>query len=779
MKKQILVMVVLAFQLAAAEPVSPVKVRPFPLSRVRLLDGPFKAAMDINAAYLKRLEPDRLLWPFHERAGMPVKGKRYGGWELKDVVGSMTGHYMTACALMVAASGDGEFKKRLDYMVAEIAKAQAAHGDGYAGPVRTAVWKTTFSGDIKVHKWGLGGGYVPWYVLHKTYAGLIDAYKLTGNRQALDVARKFADWAKKGTDRLTDDQFQQMLRCEYGGMNDAMARMCAATGNEGYCDLAQRFDHKGIFEPLVQKRDELEGKHVNTQLPKIIGATRLHELTGQKRYADLARFFWTRAVDHRMFAPGGVDFHEHFRGAGQEAAHLNWDSCETCVTYNMLKLTRRLFGWQPDARYMDYYERGLYNHILGSQDPESGGVTYFYSLKPGHFKIYSSPFDSMWCCVGTGIENHAKYGDTIYFHSGNALWVNLFIPSKLDWYEKSVTVLQETRFPVEDTTRLTLSLDIPMSLSINIRIPYWATRGVEIRVNGKQEKVSARPQSYVTLSRKWQDGDRIDVRLPMGLRVHHARDDEQLGFVMYGPLVLAGELGRDGMPDNLCCAHNKQHSGDPVPEVPVLVTDGRDPAAWLKRTDDPGVLRFQTQGVGKPRDVSLIPLHELHHQRYTVYWRLFTRAGWQEEKAAREAEARQKKALEAKTVDRVTPMADLERAHNQQGETTYAGSAFGRRWRDARGGGWFSYDMKVAPDRPMTLMVTYWGGDVGNRVFDILIDGRKLATQKLNALKPGEFVDITHDIPGEWTRNRKKVTVRFQAHPGCMAGGVFGCRMVR
>ena len=764
--------------LFAAESASIVKARPFALNRVTLLDSPFKKAMQSNRAYLLKFEPDRLLWPFHERAGMPTKGKRYGGWERLDVVGSMAGHYLTAASLMYAAAGDEQLKRRVDYIVAELAKAQAKHGNGYAGPVRTEVWKTTFAGQIKVHKWGLGGGYVPWYVLHKTYAGLIDAYTHAGNKQALEVVRKFADWAKKGTDNLSDEQFQKMLLCEYGGMNSAMARLYAISGNRDYLALAARFDHKQIFDPLAARRDELRGKHVNTQLPKIIGAARMHEMTGKKSYATIAGFFWDRVVDTRSYAPGGVDFHEHFRAAGAESKFLNWDSTETCAVYNMLRLTRHLFGWRPNARYMDYYERALYNQILGSQDPTTGGVTYFYSLRPGHFKTYSTPLDSMWCCVGTGIENHSKYGDTIYYHDEQSLWVNLFIPSQLDWKEKGVTVRQETGFPREDTTNITVSTTKAQEFAVKIRVPYWATKGVEVWVNGTKEKIEAKPQSYLALSREWKDGDKIKVRLPMSLHLYRARDDESLGVVMFGPLVLAGELGREGMPKTLYCANNKQYSGDPVPSVPVLVTESRDIASWVKRTGDEG-LRFKTQNVGKPGDVSLIPLHELHHQRYTVYWKLFTRAEWAKENAARQAEQRRLKELEAATVDLVMPGTKLEREHNQQGKTTGSGAAFGRKWRDARGGGWFSYDMKVTSERPVSLIVTYWGGDSGNRVFDILVDGKKLATQKLNSPKPGKFMDVTYVVPGDMTKGKEKVTVKFQAHKGATAGGIFGCRVVK
>ena len=584
------------------------------------MNGPAVSGGDLDA--------DRMLWPYHERAGLPTKGERYGGWELKDIVGQTTGHYISALSMMYASSGDKRFKQRVDYIVSEIAKAQQEHGDGYTGPVRTEVWKNIFSGDLKAHKWGVGGGYVPWYVMHKTFAGLIDAYLHTDNKQALEVVVKLADWAKKGTDNLDEAQFQDMLRAEHGGMSESLAHLYAITGNKDYLTLAQRFDHNEILDPLEKKEDKLAGYHVNTQLPKIISAARLYELTGEERYRTAVNFLWDRVVNTRSMAPGGVDLREHFYEAGDESAHLAWNSSETCSVYNMLKLTRSVFSWNPSAATMDYYERALYNQILGSQDPDSGGVTYFYCLKPGHFKVYSSPFDSMWCCVGTGIENHSKYADTIYSHNDNTLWVNLFIPSLLDWQEKDLRVRLETKFPADETIHLTVNTGKSQELDLKVRVPYWATQGAEVTINGEKQDVESTPESYLNLSRQWKDGDKITVRLPMSLHLRPARDKENLITIMYGPVVLAGELGTKGMPNDVS-PRQSAHSGAMDPPVPVLLVDAdQDPSAWVKRV--PGeTLRFETVGAGKPNDVTLIPLADLHHQRYTVYWETMAPGDWQ------------------------------------------------------------------------------------------------------------------------------------------------------
>jgi hypothetical protein len=445
----------------------------------------------------------------------------------------------------------------------------------------------------------------------------------------------------------------------------------------------------------------------------------------------------------------------------------------------MLKLTRHLFTWTADGRYADYCERALYNHILASQDPETGMMIYFCSLKPGHFHTYCKPYDSFWCCTGSGLENHVRYGEGIYFHDDVSLYVNLFIASELTWKAKGLTIRQQTRFPEEPKTRLVLSCAKPVRLALKIRHPYWIDAALAVTVNGQEVKGDSRPSGYLRIDRSWNDGDVVEMALPMSLRVEPMENSPSKGAIMYGPIVLAGRLGREGFTDDMpYSANQRAYENLPTPEVPVLVTDRQPADKWIKPV--PGeMLRFQTVGVGRPRDVSLIPFYQAHHQRFTVYWDLLTEEGWQRRQTERKAQRRRLRELQARTIDMVVPETGAEKDHNQQGERSSAGMFGGRHWRHAYPGGWFSYEMKVTPDLPVDLIVTYWGSDTGNRKFDVQIDGRTVATQSLHMQKPGEFFDVTYPIPEELTEKKSKVTVRFQSHAGAMAGGVFGCRIVK
>jgi len=742
--------------------------KPFDLSSVRLLDSPFKRAMERDAVYLLQLEPDRLLSRFRSEAGLQPKAPPYGGWEGMGVAGHTLGHYLSACSMIFASTGDERFRERVNYIVDELELCQQAHGDGYVAaiPEGRRVFSEIAQGIIRAKPFDLNGVWVPWYTLHKLFAGLLDAHKFCGNEKALKIAMRLADWAERTTANLTDEQFQQMLACEHGGMVEVLVELYARTGDERYLRLAKRFYHKAVMDPLARGVDCLPGLHGNTQVPKVIGMARLYELTGERApYRVIAEFFWERVVKHHCYVIGGFTDGEMFGEPDRLNDRLGTNTAEVCKTYNLLKLTKHLFSWSPSVEKADYYERALYNHILASQNPDDGMMCYYVPMRPGHFKTYSTPFDSFWCCVGTGMENHARYGEFIYFHTDDELLVNLFIPSELNWNEKGVRVRLETEFPESKLIRLTLSCDKPTELTISVRCPSWLAGLPEAKLNGTTLPVSARPGSYLSIRRTWQTGDTLEIQLPMGFWLEPILDNPGRSAILYGPIVLAGDLGQIDQAEPLL--------------IPAFVTHGRNPSDWIEVASKKP-LTLRTKGVGRPQDVTLVPFYAMHHRRYTVYWDFLTEEQWKQREAEWKAEQERLRELEQRTVDFVAIGDEQsEREHNFQGERTASGNFGTRRWRHATDGGWFSYDLKVDPNQPMELVVTYWGSDAGARVFDILVDGKVIATQRLQRNKPGQFFDVTYTIPIELTKGKEKVTIRFQAHPKCIAGGVFGVRMVR
>ncbi|MCM3872802.1 MAG: glycoside hydrolase family 127 protein [Pyrinomonadaceae bacterium] len=741
----------------------------FDLADVRLLDGPFKKAMLLDSAYLLRLEPDRLLSWFRKEAGLKPKGEVYGGWEARGIAGHSLGHYLTACAMMFASTGDVRFRQRVNYIVTELELCQRANGNGYVAAIPNGkkIFNEVAAGDIRSQGFDLNGGWVPWYTMHKVFAGLLDANQFCGNRKALTVAVKLADWADATLANLTEEQFQRMLACEHGGMNESLAELYARTGNEKYLRLSRRFHHKAVLDPLARREDRLQGRHANTQIPKLIGLARRYELTEDAADRTAAEFFWDRVVHHHSYVTGGNSDGEHFGPPDKLNDRLTQNTTETCNTYNMLKLTRHLFQWRASAEYADYYERALYNHILASQNPDDGMVCYFVPLKAGSRKTYSTPFDSFWCCVGSGIENHAKYGDSIYFHSDDSLWVNLFIPSELTWRAKGLSLRQQTRYPDADTTSLTFKARRPVALALRLRYPAWATRGINVSVNGRPQSVNAKPGSFVEIRRTWKNGDRVQLKIPMSLRLEPLPDNPNRIAVLYGPTVLAGELGAA---DEAGVAN--------LILVPALITENKPLVEWIKPAAG-GPSKFRTAGVGRPRDVTLSPFYRMHHTRYAVYWDRFTPQQWVVREADYKAELERARRLEEITVDFAQPgEMQPERDHNMQGERTDAGEHSSRKWRHARDGGWVSFDLKVLPDQPVSLVCTYWGSETGARTFDVLVGGVKIATQSLQNNKPGEFFEVTYAIPEELTRGKTKITVRFQPQPGNTAGGFYGLRVI-
>ncbi len=745
---------------------------PFDLSAVQLLDSPFKDARELDRKYLLSLDPDRLLHVFRKNAGLPSTAEPLGGWEAPscELRGHFVGHYLSAASLMYKSTGDETFKKRVDYMVAEMAKCQTALGGKYLSAFPTSYFDRLESGK---QVWA------PYYTIHKIMAGLLDANQLCGNAQALEILKGMSAYFKERNDKLSDAQMAVVMRTEFGGMMEALANLYAITGNPDDLALSKRFDHHSVFDPLASGQDKLNGLHANTQIPKMIGSARLYELTGDERYGRIADYFWSEVAGKRSFVIGGNSFGEHFRALGVEAGDLVPTTAETCNTYNMLKLTRRLFELRPDPAYADFYERALYNHILGSIDPDSGMMLYFLSLRPGHFKVYNTPTNSFWCCTGTGVENHAKYGDSIYFHNDDTLWVNLFIPSELAWADKGLTLRQETKFPEASDSTITVKAAKPTKFAMKIRRPYWATSGITVKVNGTAVDLGqTTPSSYATITREWADGDRIDISLPMSLHIHRATDVHDSVAILYGPIVLAGELGTELFPKSDKVANQNDLGNVRATAVPTLVSDSENPEDWLKPV--PGhPLEFTATGVAQPNEVTLEPVWRIHHQRYTVYWKQMGTQQWAAHEQEIKAEDERTRAEQARIVDEAGFGEEQpERDHHFADNRSTAGQFQNRFFREAPGGGWFSAQIKVLPDVPQVLRCTYWGSDTG-RNFDVLIDDTKVGGETLNAAHPNAFYSVEYAIPSTLLAGKTSVTVKFQARPRSQAGGVFGCAIVK
>lgn len=591
---------------ASLEVVQPQAV-PFPMKHVRLGAGALRAAADSNARYLKSLPPDRLLHTFRLTAGLPSSAEPLGDWEKPDceLRGHFVGgHYLSASALAFAGSGDEELKRNGDLMVAELAKCQAQHKNGYLGAFPQEYFDRLRDG---VNVWA------PFYTMHKIMAGHLDMYTLAGNEQALDTTEKMAKWVRNWTDPLSESQMQRILLVEYGGMGEVLCNLHGITGKQEYLSLARRFDKKSFFDALAAHRDELKGLHVNTHIPQVIAAARLYEFTGDRRYWNVADYFWNEVTAERCYCTGGTSNFEEWRTEpGVLSTQLSANTTEDCCAYNMMKLTRHLFGWAPQAQYMDYYERVLFNHRMGTIDPETGTTVYYLPLGNGYSKIYAKPFDSFWCCNGTASEEFAKLTDTVYFHDQNSIFVNLFIASTVDWPEKGIRLTQETNFPENERTTLIISAARPVDVDLKLRVPYWAKTG-SVKVNGQSMPAFADPGSYLVLRGPWKNNDRIELTLSMHLHAAPMPDKESIQAAMFGPLVLAARFEEDPRENwyRHFTADEKQEA------APSLHIQGKldDPSSWLEPTGNK--LTFRTRG--QTQATTFVPLSNIVHERYSTY----------------------------------------------------------------------------------------------------------------------------------------------------------------
>ena len=766
-----------AAQAQQIKPAIPDVARPLPLSSVRVTGGPLKRAQDLNAEYLLKLEPDRMMAYYRKRAGLEPKAQGYTGWDGdgRNLTGHIAGHYLSGVSLMFAATGDPRFKERADYLVREMKEVQYKNGDGYLGAVDGLREKfgEVANGNIKSTFFDLNGLWSPWYTLHKTYAGLRDAYRFTGNRTALDLEIKYAAWAETIMSKLNAEQTQQMLNTEFGGMNEVLADLYADTGDKRWLNLSRRFDHHAFLDPLKRREDKLAGQHGNTQVPKMLGVLMQYIYTGEQSLGEAAKFFWDAVVFDHSYATGGHGKDEYFGPPDQLAERVDGRTNETCNVYNMLKMTRRLFAIQPHGKYAEFEERVLFNHILASMDPEDGRTCYMVPVGRGVRHEYQDMFRSFTCCVGSGMESHALHGQGIYYESGDRLLINLYIPSTANWKAAGATVTMNTTFPEGDAATLKLTLQRPKSFTLSLRRPEWAGVGFDVKVNGKSAASLDMPGGYVELKRTWKTGDTVSVVLPKTFWAEPLADKPDRAALMWGPLVLAADLG-------------PERRGGPPQESPSLVTGKKPVQDWLEPVrDNLGV--FRTVGVGRSNDgqrseVDFVPFYRLHRRTYSIYWDLDTESSWTKKIEELKAERARQQKLEAATITFAQPGdSEKEKPFNVRSEESSPETRHGRLGRRAKK--WFSYDLSVDPAKPIALVVTLNSEERAKRSFDVLLDGQRIGEGVIEryppGTPPGRFYDVDYKIPGELVKDKQKMTIRFQSTGGNETATVFGIRIVR
>lgn len=705
----------------------------FSLSDVRLKDDLFLHAQNLNKRYVLELDADRLLAPYLKEAGLTPKKPNYTNWENSGLDGHIGGHYVSALALLYAASGDQAAYDKLDYVLQELKRCQDNLGTGYIGgvPRSQEFWTDVKQGKIRAGGFDLNGRWVPLYNIHKIYAGLRDAYTLAGREDAKDMLIKLTNWGVDLISGLTDAEIQDMLRSEHGGLNEVFADAAVIANDPRFMKLAEKFTHLQILNPLIAQKDELTGKHANTQIPKIIGAKRIADLEGRKEWDEGARFFWETVVNKRSVAIGGNSASEHFHPSTDFSNMMtNIEGPETCNTYNMMKLSTQFFQSDGQSKFVDYYERAMYNHILSSQHPEHGGLVYFTSMRPSHYRVYSQPHTSFWCCVGSGIENHSKYGELIYAHRDNELFVNLFVGSELDWKEKGIQLIQQTIFPQEGKTTLSLKTKKSQKLALKVRYPSWVKQdGLVVKVNGKTFKSTTDEFGYISIDRKWKNNDKIVIEFPIEINVEQIPDQSPYYAYRYGPVVLAAKTNAENMTGLLADDSRGGHiaKGDQVSltEIPHLVSNS---AALEEKVEmvSPRDLRFKLNSLqvkNTETQMELMPFYKLHDSRYIIYWPKVDSSNELAERLVKYERDNYQRRLNAITVDQIQcGQQQSESDHGIQYDQSTIGSDNGVQWRNASG--WFSYQMTNKNNRAKYLWISDLEGNAKD--FAVLLDGQPL-----------------------------------------------------
>jgi DUF1680 family protein len=791
--RPVYILIGLFFTCLAIEPVqaqSKLYENTFPLSDVLLFDGPLKKAHDVNTKTLLQYDVDRLLAPFRKEAGLSQKAISYSNWDGLD--GHVGGHYLSALAMTYASTGNTACKNRMEYIVAELAECQQANSannadwaKGYIGgvPKSKAIWSAFKTGDFREYR----NAWVPWYNVHKIYSGLRDAWIYGDNEQAKDIFLKFCDWGILITENLNDEQMQAMLDVEHGGMNEIFADAYQMTKDEKYLLAAKRFSHKMLLQAMSTSTDNLDNKHANTQVPKAVGFQRIAELAGDDNYAKAGSFFWETVTTNRSLAFGGNSRREFFPSVAASSDFVNdAEGPETCNTYNMLKLTEHLFRINPTAKYVDFYERALFNHILSTQHPEHGGYVYFTPARPQHYRVYSSSNQAMWCCVGSGMENHSKYNQFIYTHSNDSLFINLFIASQLHWRDKKVKIIQETAFPSEEQTTLRV-VDGTSRFTLMVRYPSWVREGdLYISVNGKRVQHSAHPSSYIAIDRQWKKGDVVKVSLPMQNTIEQLPHLPAYVAILHGPILLGAKTGTENLKglvaDDSRWGHIASGERLPLDKAPILVEDDQAKIIQLVPVKGkPLTYTFPKIKMINSSGLVLEPFYKIHDARYMIYWMALSTKQYQSYLDSIAAVEKKKLALQKRTLDFVAPGEQQpEVDHAMQKENSTTGNHLNEFWRDAKDGGYFSYSLATRGENGLSLMVRYWGTEWGNRKFDIYIDDQKLVTEdNTGQWNQSDFIDIEYSIPDAMTNGKKNVRIKFQALPQNTAGAVYYVRLLR
>lgn len=768
----------------------------FPLSDVELLDGPFKHAMDLNVRTLLQYDADRLVAPFFKEAGLPLKAQPFPNWEGLD--GHVAGHYVGALAIHYAATGSQECYDRLIYVLKELKQCQDANGDGYLGgvPDSKVLWGNLSRGDLKMYK----GAWVPWYNVHKMYAGLRDAWQYAGVEMAREMFLDFCDWGVNIIAHLDEDQIENMVSTEFGGMNEVFADAYYMTGEAKYLDAAKKFTHKEIFESMLHGVDNLDNKHANTQVPKAAGYARVAEVDSNADYKRAAEFFWDRVANHRSVVIGGNSRSEHFPTDSDYISYIeNRERPESCNTHNMLKLTEFLFAMDQKAEYADFYEKAMYNHILSTQHPEHGGYVYFTPMRPGHYRVYSAVNQGMWCCVGTGMENHGKYGEFVYTHNGDKeLSVNLFVASKLNWAEAGLTLTQTTSFPYEESSRIAVGLKKARKFVLKVRCPEWTTKDFSIKVNGQEFAADAELCSYVSIDRKWKNGDVIEISLPMRVQIEELDNEPSYLAVKKGPVVLAVRTGQDGL-DGLVAddgrwSHIAHGPLVPVAETPIMI-GSRDRIEDCVRAMKPvpgKPLHFTVEGIfdeSRFPGLELEPFFSLHDSRYAIYFLSLSGKDYEKMLDKIRADEQAMLLLDARTVDAVTPGEQQPEAdHKVASENSTTGYQDNDAYRTVRRGGSFSYDLYPDGHDDLSLCIGYWGNESSQaqgpagmtRSLEILLDGEVLVSETdFPATGESAVVRKEYSVPADKIAGKEKVRITFRAGESGFAARVFDVRFLK